>query len=96
MLDKFKSFGRLNLGVELSKNEQKKIVGGCGGYNEPSCTGGGGTGGGGTTPSGAQTYCSGGGSGPFPTCGPYGCSSQIGCQPAYCPAAGHGSFLYCA
>jgi len=42
--------------------------------------------------SGSQTYCSGGPSGPFPTSG----SSQIGCQPGYCPGAGHGSFLYCA
>jgi hypothetical protein len=38
-----------------------------------------------------QTYCSGGPDGPFPTSG----SSQIGCQPGYCSAAGHGSFLYC-
>lgn len=39
-----------------------------------------------------QTYCSGGWAGPFPTSG----SSQIGCQPAYCSATGHGTFLYCA
>jgi len=39
-----------------------------------------------------QTYCSGGGSGPFPVPG----STPIGCQPAYCAAAGHGTFLYCA
>ncbi|HVW97823.1 MAG TPA: bacteriocin [Mucilaginibacter sp.] len=42
--------------------------------------------------SGTQTYCSGGGSGPFPVAG----STPIGCQPAYCSAAGHGTFLYCA
>lgn len=42
--------------------------------------------------SGYQTYCSGGPSGPFPTSG----STQIGCQPAYCSATGHGTFLYCA
>jgi hypothetical protein len=39
-----------------------------------------------------QTYCSGGPSGPFPTSG----STNIGCQPGYCAATGHGSFLYCA
>jgi len=42
--------------------------------------------------SGSQTYCSGVPGTPFPVSG----SSQIGCQPAYCSAAGHGSFLYCA
>jgi bacteriocin-like protein len=39
-----------------------------------------------------QTYCDGNGSsGPFPNG-----QQAIGCQPAYCSAAGHGSFLYCA
>jgi len=91
MLDKMKAFGKLNLGVELSRNEQKKIVGGCGGYMEPPCSGGGGS------SSGSQTYCDGNGpAGPFPTCNMYGCSSQIGCQPGYCSATAHGSFLYCA
>jgi len=41
---------------------------------------------------GYQTYCSGGWAGPFPVAG----SSQIGCQPGYCSATGHGTFLYCA
>ncbi|HEY8930138.1 MAG TPA: bacteriocin [Mucilaginibacter sp.] len=39
-----------------------------------------------------QTYCDGhGGAGPFPNG-----QQPIGCQPAYCSAAGHGAFLYCA
>lgn len=39
-----------------------------------------------------QTYCDcHGPSGPFPTGQP-----PIGCAPGYCPAAGHGAFLYCA
>jgi len=39
-----------------------------------------------------QTYCDGVGGSPFPVSG----STQIGCQPGYCSAAGHGHFLYCA
>lgn len=42
-----------------------------------------------------QTYCDGNNNGfynPFPVAG----STPIGCQPIYCSAAGHGSFLYCA
>jgi len=40
-----------------------------------------------------QTYCDGNGwAGPFPVAG----STPIGCQPAYCQAAHHGNFLYCA
>jgi len=42
-----------------------------------------------------QTYCDGNNHGfynPFPVPG----STPIGCQPAYCQAAGHGNFLYCA
>ncbi|BAU55582.1 bacteriocin [Mucilaginibacter gotjawali] len=42
--------------------------------------------------SGSQTYCSGTPGTPFPVAG----SMKIGCQPAYCAGAGHGSFLYCA
>jgi len=46
--------------------------------------------------SSTQTYCSGtgpySGAGPFPVPG----STPIGCQPAYCHAAHHGDFLYCA
>jgi bacteriocin-like protein len=38
--------------------------------------------------SGNQTYCSDG----WPTPG----STPIGCQPAYCAGAHHGTFLYCA
>lgn len=80
MLEKFKKFGMLNLGVELSRNDQKKIMGGgdcCGGYC--SCSGGGG---GTTIPSGSKTVCTGG-------------TYQIGCQPAYCAAAYHGTFVTC-
>jgi len=39
-----------------------------------------------------QTYCDGVGGSAFPVGG----STAIGCQPAYCRAAGHGNFLYCA
>jgi bacteriocin-like protein len=37
-----------------------------------------------------QTYCS-STTNPFPNG-----QQPIGCAPAYCAAAGHGSFLYCA
>lgn len=42
--------------------------------------------------SSTQTYCDGSGGSPFPVFG----STPIGCQPAYCKAAGHGNYLYCA
>ena len=42
--------------------------------------------------SSTQTYCDGVGGSPFPVFG----STPIGCQPAYCKAAGHGNYLYCA
>jgi len=38
-----------------------------------------------------QTYCDGVGGTPFPNG-----QQPIGCAPAYCSAAGHGHFLYCA
>ena len=43
-----------------------------------------------------QTYCSGPDAQyPYATAFPTG-QQPIGCAPAYCLAAGHGSFLYCA
>jgi hypothetical protein len=73
MSEKLKKIGTLSLAKELSRNEQKKIMGG-------TCL---------------QTFCSGGSAGPFPTTGPFGRSSCIGCTPGYCSPTGHGSFLYC-